>query len=228
MKVSKNCINLIKKWEGCQLEADRCPAQVWTIGWGTTLYPDGRKVQPNDRISQQQAEELLFYECNQKAQELLKLVTVPLNQNQFDALVSFTYNVGLGAFGNSTLRRKLNESDYEGAANEFKQWTMITVNGQRVVLQGLVNRRKDEENLFRKIDNLDSPNPDPSERRLLMQGMSDAQIGGNDIITLQTRLKELGYYISVLDGIFGSETVATTSPQNCLSLGVDVFLQRNP
>jgi lysozyme len=132
MKISQNCINLIKKWEGCKLYAHKCPAGVWSIGYGTTRYPDGRTIKPGDKITDKQADGFLIHECEQKANAVSDLVTVPLNQNQFDALVSFTYNVGVGAFQNSTLRRKLNEKDYEGAANQFKVWNKATVNGQQV------------------------------------------------------------------------------------------------
>ncbi len=152
MKISQNCIDLIKKWEGCKLSAYRCPAGVWTIGYGTTVYPDGRKVQIGDRITDQQAEGFLLYECQEKANAIAQLISVEINQNQFDALVSFAYNVGIGAFKNSTLRRKLNQKDYEGAASEFKRWNKATINGVKQVLKGLTDRRKDEELLFRKKD----------------------------------------------------------------------------
>ncbi|WP_044034749.1 lysozyme, partial [Microcystis aeruginosa] len=157
MKVSQNCIDLIKKWEGCKLTAYKCPAGVWTIGIGTTCYPDGRRVREGDKITDQQAEGFLVNECEEKAKAVDELVNVDLHQNQFDALVSFAYNVGIGAFKESTLRRKLNEKDYEGAANEFKRWNKATVNGVQVVLDGLTNRRKDEEALFRKNDSFGTP-----------------------------------------------------------------------
>lgn len=202
MKVSQNCIDLIKKWEGCKLTAYKCPAGVWTIGIGTTCYPDGRRVREGDTITDQQAEGFLIHEYEEKAKGVSDLVTVPLNQNQFDALVSFAYNIGLGAFQESTLLRLLNESNYNEAANQFKEWNKATVNGHKVVLEGLVNRRKDEEKLFRKTDEFSEPidlEPSPQSSATWLKGFLDNQnivvVAYKadqvvEIITLKSPLKE--------------------------------------
>ena len=87
MKVSQNCIDLIKKWEGCKLTAYKCPAGVWTIGIGTTCYPDGRPVKQGDKITDQQAEGFLVHECEEKAKAVDKLVNVALNQKALLFLV---------------------------------------------------------------------------------------------------------------------------------------------
>ncbi|OZH55731.1 hypothetical protein AFK68_02685, partial [Hydrocoleum sp. CS-953] len=115
---------------------------------GTTRYPDGQVVQLGDRISERNAEAYLRYECSRVAREISGLIRVPVNQNQFDALVSFAYNVGTGAFQGSTLLRKLNQGDYQGAANEFSRWVNGVVNGVFQPLPGLVSRRADEQELF--------------------------------------------------------------------------------
>jgi len=202
MKVSQNCIDLIKKWEGCKLTAYKCPAGVWTIGIGTTCYPDGRRVREGDKITDQQAEGFLVHECEEKAKAVDKLVNVDLHQNQFDALVSFAYNVGIGAFKESTLLRLLNQPNYNEAANQFKEWNKATVNGQRVVLEGLVNRRKDEEELFRKTDGFGEPidlEPSPQSSATWLKGFLENQntvvvaYKANqvvEIITLKSPLKE--------------------------------------
>lgn len=202
MKVSQNCIDLIKKWEGCKLYAHLCPARVWTIGFGTTRYPDGRCVKQGDKITDQQAEGFLIYECEEKAKAIDKLVKVNLNQNQFDALVSFAYNVGVGAFQDSTLRSKLNQGDYQGAANEFKRWNKATVDGVKVELQGLTNRRKDEEALFRKDSNFPTPiDPEPSLEQSVtwlkgyLDGDNTVVVAYNgdkvvEVVKLETNLKD--------------------------------------
>ncbi len=157
MKPSQNCLDLISKWEGIELDAYIDPVGIPTIGIGTTRYPDGRAVMMGHRISEEQAWAFLLHDLQGFAREVQRLISVSLNQNQFDALVSFTYNVGAGALESSTLRRKLNKNDYDGAANEFKRWNKGKVNGVLKVLPGLVNRRKDEEALFRRVDNPGTP-----------------------------------------------------------------------
>lgn len=145
MLVSNNCITLIKKYEGFRSKPYKCPAGIWTIGYGSTFYINGEKVSQHDsEISETFASELLENVVNDFAIKIDRLIKVSLNQNQFDALVSFTYNVGIGAFSKSTLLKKLNNADFDGASKEFKRWNKA--NGK--VLNGLVNRRNDESKLF--------------------------------------------------------------------------------
>lgn len=132
---------LVAEFEGCRLEAYICPAGVLTIGYGHT----GDDVFPGQVISQEEAVELLDQDLNKFRQAVVRLVDVSLTENQFAALVSFTFNVGVGALQKSTLLRKLNAGDYEGAANEFKRWNK----GGGQILRGLVRRREAEEKLFR-------------------------------------------------------------------------------
>ena len=139
MLVSENCINIIKHFEGCKLEAYRCSAGVLTIGYGHT-----GNVHPSDLITQQQAEKLLKVDVERFCHGVKKSVKVRLNQNQFDALVSLSFNIGLGNFRKSTLLELLNDGDYLGAANEFWKWRR----GGGVILPGLVRRRAAEADLF--------------------------------------------------------------------------------
>lgn len=146
LKTGPRGVALIKRWEGCHrvqndgtVAAYLCPANVWTIGYGTT-----EGVRPGLVITQAQAERLLQRDLTKFEDAVNELVRVPLTQNQFDALVSFTYNVGATAFANSTLLRKLNAGDKTGAAGQFQRWNKA---GGRV-LTGLVRRRADEANLF--------------------------------------------------------------------------------
>lgn len=139
MRISQNGINLIKKYEGCKLTAYKCPAGVWTIGYGHT---DG--VKKGLKITLNQAESFLREDIKKFENGVNRLVASPLNQNQFDALVSFCFNCGLWAFKTSTLRQKLNAGDYAGAAKEFPRWNK---SGGKV-LNGLVKRRAAEQKLF--------------------------------------------------------------------------------
>lgn len=146
MQISDNGLNLIKKFEGFSSHPYLCPAKVPTIGYGNTFYQDGTKVTLNDKdISESEASKLLEFIANKNFGRFIDIaVKVPLTQNQFDALVSFAYNLGNGNLENSTLLRKLNDGDYDGAANEFEKWNKA---GGKV-LSGLVKRRLAEKELF--------------------------------------------------------------------------------
>lgn len=144
--ISKVGIDLIKSFEGCYLKAYKCPAGVWTIGWGTTEPIDGVKPHEGMVITQKQADELLIKNLKAYENAVNEYVTYSINQNQFDALVSFAYNCGNGALKTSTLLKKLNAGDVHGAANEFLRWNKA--NGK--VLNGLTRRREAERKLFLK------------------------------------------------------------------------------
>ena len=146
MNISKVGLDLIKSFEGCQLKAYKCPAGVWTIGWGTTEPINGIKPHEGMVITQQQADDLLIKNLKAYENAVNKYVTYSINQNQFDALVSFAYNCGNGALKTSTLLKKLNAGDVRGAANEFLRWNKA--NGK--VLNGLTRRREAEKKLFLK------------------------------------------------------------------------------
>ena len=142
MRISTNCISLIKSFEGCRLKAYKCPSGIYTIGYGHT-----KNVVKGQEISLQRAKELLTDDLSTFENGVNKAVSAPLTQNQFDALVSFAFNVGLGAFKSSTLLKKLNAKDYDGASKEFLRWNKS--NG--VVLNGLKRRRQAEKDLFDQI-----------------------------------------------------------------------------
>lgn len=148
MNVSPVGRNLIHEFEGLRTEAYLDVTGKPTIGYGTTRYADGSAVKLGDTISSQEAEGYLIVECHLLSRSVTALVTVPLNQNQFDALICFCYNVGLKAFASSTMRRLLNEKDYVGAAAEFPKWNMATINGVKQVVKGLTRRRAAERKLF--------------------------------------------------------------------------------
>jgi lysozyme len=139
MKTSQAGIDLIKTFEGIKLNAYLCPANVWTIGYGTT-----RGVKAGQVISAAKAEELLREDVREFERGVTEAVKVPLAQHQFDALVAFTYNVGLGAFRTSTLLRLLNKGEVAAAAGQFARWNKA---GGKV-LAGLTRRREAERKLF--------------------------------------------------------------------------------
>lgn len=148
MNPSQNCINLIKRFEGCRLKAYKCPAAIWTIGYGTTTYPDGKPVKEGEEISLYRAETLLTFDVNKFAAK----IKLNINQNQFDSIVSFCYNLGIGAFNSSTLKKKIvaNPSDLT-IRNEFMKWNKARVKGELVELKGLTKRREAEADLYFKI-----------------------------------------------------------------------------
>lgn len=144
MRTSPNGIGLIKRFEGLELEAYQDIAGVWTIGYGHT----GPDVRPGMRISEREAEELLKQDLKPREEAVARLTTVPLNQNEFDALVSFVYNVGAEAFRKSTARRRLNAGDRVGAGEALTWWNKATVGGVLRVVTGLTRRRAAERALF--------------------------------------------------------------------------------
>ncbi|AGQ28770.1 muraminidase [Serratia liquefaciens ATCC 27592] len=144
MQISNAGISLIKEFEGCRLKAYQDSVGVWTIGYGWTQPADGRKIGPGMVIDQARAERLLKCGLVQYEQGVNQLVKVIITQGQFDALVSFAYNLGLRSLSTSTLLRKLNAGDKQGAADEFGKW----VNAGGVRLNGLVKRREAERKLF--------------------------------------------------------------------------------
>lgn len=147
MKTNQEGIDLIKNFEGVKLAPYKDPVGIPTIGVGATFYEDGRKVTMQDPpMTEAQVTALLQFHLHQFEKDVLKLVKVPLNSNQFSALVSFAFNCGTGNLKSSTLLKKLNVLDYKGAADEFLKWTKSK--GQE--LPGLVRRRKAERELFLK------------------------------------------------------------------------------
>ena len=139
MQISQEGLSLIKKFEGCKLEAYKCAANVWTIGYGST-----KGVKEGMEISQERAEMLLLEDVEMFENSVNKLVEVSLEQNQFDALVCWTYNLGPTNLNNSTMLKLLNAGDYHTVPNQMKRWNKS--NGE--VLEGLVRRREAEALLF--------------------------------------------------------------------------------
>lgn len=144
MQTSEKGIALIKQFEGCKLTAYQDSVGVWTIGYGWTQPVDGKPIRAGMTIKQETAERLLKTGLVSYESDVSRLVKVGLTQGQFDALVSFTYNLGARSLSTSTLLRKLNAGDYAAAADEFLRWNKA---GGKV-LNGLSRRREAERALF--------------------------------------------------------------------------------
>ena len=139
MKTSQEGIDLIKHFEGCELESYRCSANVLTIGYGTT-----KNVVEGMKITQNQAEEMLMKDLEEFEEYVEDLIDVKLDQHQFDALVAWTFNLGPTNLKTSTLRKVLNKGAYDDVPEQMKRWNKA--GGQ--VLKGLVRRRDAEALLF--------------------------------------------------------------------------------
>ena len=156
MKVSDKAIEVIKHHEGVRQKPYRCPAKLWTIGVGHVMYPEQGKLklenrdefslkdQDNRVWTKEEIDAILKSDLERFERGVGQYITAPLTQGMFDALVSFSFNVGLGTLQRSTLRQKVNRGDKEGAAEEFLKYCMA---GGKI-LKGLQNRRIDERALF--------------------------------------------------------------------------------
>ena len=193
MKISEKGLSMIERFEGCLLKASNKLDGVWTIGYGQTGSYYGKRVRRGMTTTKALAHAWLRdHSIKTYEDAVTQAVKVPLNQNQFDALVSFTYNVGVGALKQSTALRKLNAGDYAGAADALTMWTKC----RRKVLAGLVRRRKEERALFlTPVTQTQTGNTG-----LLRKGDR-----GDDVKLLQHRLNLLGWQLTE-DGIWGVQT----------------------
>lgn len=140
MEVSTEGRELVKQFEGLSLTAYRCPAGVWSIGFGRT-----QGVRPGDTITAAQADAYLAADLVAFGQNVERMIGgAATSQHEFDALVSLAYNIGLGAIEKSTVMRLHKAGDKIGAARAFEMWCKATVNGQLQTLPGLLSRRQRE------------------------------------------------------------------------------------
>jgi len=156
MKVSPKACEVIRHHEGVRYKPYRCPAALWTIGVGHVLYPEQAKIPMAERMNfplrpednrawtKDEVDAILKADLARFEKGVATYCTVPLTQGMFDALVSFSFNVGLGTLQRSTLRSKLNRGDKFGAADELLKYCL----GGGKILKGLQNRRIDERAMF--------------------------------------------------------------------------------
>lgn len=139
-QINRAGLDLIKRWEGCKLTAYKCPAGIWTVGYGST----GPHVRPGMTITQDQADELLRSDLR-RFEDGVAEAAPNANDDQFSAMVALAFNIGLAGFQKSTVLRKHLAGDHAAAAQAFALWNKA---GGKV-LRGLVNRRADEAALYR-------------------------------------------------------------------------------
>ena len=156
MKVSPKAIEMVKHHEGVRFKPYRCPARLYTVGVGHVMYPEQGKLKIEDRDgfplrpednrvwTKDEVDAILKADLARFEKGVATYCTIPLTQGMFDALVSFSFNVGLGTLQRSTLRSKLNRGDKLGAADELLKYCL----GGGKILKGLKNRRIDERAMF--------------------------------------------------------------------------------
>jgi lysozyme len=156
MKISDKCLHMIRHHEGVRQKPYKCPAKLWTIGVGHVLYPEQGKLKIDQRdafplrpedsriFSMEEVDAILRADLARFEKGVATYCPVPLTQGQFDALVSFSFNVGLGTLQRSTLRQKVLRGDMEGASQELLKYCMA---GGKI-LKGLQKRRIDERAVF--------------------------------------------------------------------------------
>ncbi|GGB98501.1 lysozyme [Dyadobacter sediminis] len=152
MQISSEGLEVLKNREKLRLTAYKDSGGVWTIGYGCTTYENGNKVKAGDVITEAKALQLLAFHVGKAAAAVNAGIKSVINQGQFDALTSFTYNVGTGAFAKSHLRVLVNTNpnDFDSIEAEFLRWVYDeNENGVKVVVAGLVNRRKEEIEMYR-------------------------------------------------------------------------------
>lgn len=162
-------VALIKQWEGCKLTAYKCPAGVWTIGYGHT-----RTAREGMTITQAQAESLLREDLRVFEAAVTDAVDVDLSDNQFAALVSWAYNIGVGAMRRSSLIRRLNAGEYDAVPNELAKWSRVK--GKAV--KGLSNRRAAEAGLWARGAFVASRNIEPAAPAEPSPGKDASALGG--------------------------------------------------
>lgn len=147
MRINEEGLDIVKSFEGLSLSVYKCPSDKWTIGWGSTYDLENKPITKHHKdITEQEAEDYLLKGLEDSEEAVRTLVEVPLNSNQFSALVSLVYNIGRGNFSHSTMLKHLNRKDYGLASEEFPKWRK---SGGRV-LKGLERRRAKELELFLK------------------------------------------------------------------------------
>lgn len=145
MKLNKAGYDLIKTFEGFRSQAYQDSAGIWTIGYGNIRYEDFTRVKKGDKISYARAEEVFRFFADRFSAQVDAMITTPITQNQFNAVVSFAYNVGIGALSSSTLLKKINKNPKDPSiSSEFLKW--VNAGGKKI--PGLVIRRQKEAKIY--------------------------------------------------------------------------------
>lgn len=231
LEISPAGIALIKKWEGWYPKAYKDPVGVWTIGWGTT----GIEARPGRTITKKQGDAFLKEELDEVADQVRAAVKIALTQHQFDALVSFTYNVGIGNLKRSTLLRLINRGNFIGAAGQFARWNKARdrATNAYITLRGLTNRRRDEALLFQLDDDENPPwdldtekaapldNPQSFDGNVQPDTPSNNKFAFKELITGTDTFKALAASLSGLI-LTISQAVAPLAEQPLLLAGISM------
>lgn len=196
MVTSKNGLEFISKWEGCVLKPYKDIAGLRTIGVGHLIKP-GENFPDGVEITKEKALEILASDVKLCEDSIKTRIKVPLNQNQFDALVSFGFNCGTGVYVLSDACKALNEGKYDEVPQRLLVWSKAKINGVLQVNQGLYNRRKSEGELFSK-----------SVSQSAQQTVKMVDWTKESLTEAQTILAKLGLYTAKIDGLWGPSTSA--------------------
>ena len=195
LKTSLAGLEIIAKWEGCVLKPYKDIAGLRTIGFGHLIKP-GEDFPDGVAITRERALEILAKDVEICEKAIKKSIKVVLNQNQFDALVSFGFNCGVGVYINSGVAVAVNSGQFDKVPEKLQEWSKARVNGTLQVVIGLLNRRKHEAEVFMKpVDGVPICDPDP-----IIKWTKEL------LIEVQTNLKKLGLYALKVDGIWGPGT----------------------
>jgi len=209
MKTSSNGLSLITRWEGLKLKRYICPAGKPTIGVGHVILPSENIP---DTITEEMAMDLLRKDVERFEKAVNTSITVELNQNQFDALVCFVFNVGEGGLRNTGVQRAVNEKRFSDVPERLKDWSKAKINGVSTVLQGLLNRRKSEAELFMR------PIDQTNESVFFVTFTKDL------LTQIQTKLSKIGFYTKKIDGLYGQGTknaIEAFASNNSITYKVD-------
>ena len=198
MKISNVGLDLIKSFEGCQLKAYKCPAGVWTIGWGTTEPVNGVRPHQGMVITQAQADRLLI-EHLQAYENAVNRLSVPLNQNQFDALVSFCYNLGTGIFKGS-LENAIKNRNWSNVAAQMLLYNKARIDGKLTELKGLTRRRQAESELFLKPYTEDKQLKDAVHKIAMAYSINESawnSVSNMKMVNVPSLIKKLGGIVAI-------------------------------
>lgn len=211
LRTSKNGLDFITKWEGCVLKPYKDIAGLRTIGVGHLIKP-GENFPDGVEITMGKALEILTNDVILCENSIKSRIKVPLNQNQFDALVSFGFNCGTGVYLLSDACKTLNKGDYSLVPEKLLAWSKVKINGVMQVSKGLYSRRKSEGELFMKPVN----DKDSQDGAIIWDK--------NTLKEAQTYLSKICLYDKSIDGLWGPGTssgLTQFASQNCVSLGDD-------
>jgi lysozyme len=230
MQISPPAIEiLLKKYEGCKLVAYRCPAGVCTIGYGHTSAAGVPTVTKGMKITQAQAEEILRRDLIKYETAVYNMVKQPLTQNQFDVLVDFAYNAGIGALKSSTLLKKINAGQFDAVPAELMKWTK----SQGKILPGLVRRRQAESAWWSEGDDhpVDAEDHRAEPDAVPVRTMSDSKQGNAALVTaglgslgvakeVATQAQDASDTANQLVGLLGNTNFLILSAIICLAAGI--------